>query len=872
MSLDSLAAYYLQQVAPSRLTGPIVEMPVGTVALYRADLPTPGQNDQPFTNAQPLDFGGDARGSDGTLTTSGAPGSIVRSNYLLGSDARQRFDVFFTLIDAGPGTGDASLALCSIGAEDDLDSYAKITVSADAPGQRSLVFSIFDKGASGGVSAKLPAGLGMTGVHTFRIRVNPDTAFATLMHVPTQTIVNAFLPTYSWTGKLCVALGGAYRGLQGTSGNRTPRGAEKFAEARSLGMAVVQRSTLTSESDDVASILIGSYRHPTITLSPATATAQVGGAPIAFNVTLANSTANPVLTLEGPGTLSIDGLTVTYTPPATASSTSTVRIRAQALGGTSFESFVTLRAASVSEPTPTLSALNLRADPNFTSSKLGNIGTPLRDWYEQARLGWVFLPDSQRKDKVADTLKWKPEYANQYVVKSYGGKSYRYYTGPNCGSYFLGRKIGTLYHSLVSFGLRASKDLTYLDVACEEARHFLDQLDDQGGISSPNPDGYLSVVFGVNGHNQLWFGTGDPRNTAIVDDAGGGATRIRYADDMGSNSFSSGPATGTDRQIEDGLMLSGPMVAALGAHYNADLYSPQFEPIGNRPSKPQFYAKLRDDACKFWEDMRAKWLADETDGKKKQLPFAVREDLAHSFLNEMCSYVCYAKIKGGADWKNHWAYLEAARGWKMMFGPLEKVGNGTNPDLKCCWYETNVPGIGACVVFTHRVKRFTMGNGKDETGEYVTTNTGTGPHLNDYTAHSVASILFMHLEDCDFVPKEFVQGLANTYNSALNRNPRSASKSYLGNRATRLSYPMDAFGDGGIVPPATWKQTSGNRGSDDGQLVNSTQMGLAAFDTNNELPEYFAGLFSALSATDKKQIHAATAMQMLNAAYRAAQP
>ncbi len=353
MSLDSQAAYFAQYVAPSRLTGPSLELPIGTVAVYRADLPTPNQNDQPYTSGQLLNFGTGTTSADGTLTTFG--GTLIRTPYLTGTDASKAFDVVFTLIDAGPGTGDSSLALFSVGAEDDLDAYAKLTLSADPVGQRSLVLNAFDKGVSGGVTAKLPAGLGLGGVHSFWLKVSPDSKQLTLMHLGSLTAVTVTLNTYSWTGKLCMALGGAYRGLQGTAGNRTPRGAEKFLEARSVGFALVARTLLTSEAQDAASILVGTYRHPTITVQPATAFIRAGDAATTFRATLENSEANPVWTLTGPGTLTLDGLNVIYTPPGSISATSTAIIRAQAVGGNTFESVITLSPAG-SAGTPVINS------------------------------------------------------------------------------------------------------------------------------------------------------------------------------------------------------------------------------------------------------------------------------------------------------------------------------------------------------------------------------------------------------------------------------------------------------------------------------------------------------------------------------------
>ena len=505
---------------------------------------------------------------------------------------------------------------------------------------------------------------------------------------------------------------------------------------------------------------------------------------------------------------------------------------------------------------------SLRGDPTFSSSKLA---LPLRDWHQKALTSWVYIPNSQRDNKVADGFKWKPEYANQYVIKAYNGVSYRQYTGPNAGSHYLGRETAYECYSLLGYGLRATGDLTYLDVACADVRHLLDQLDDQGGVGTRNPDGYLSIVFGCDGQGRISFGPGDPRNTAVVRNG-----KVVYTGQDSGNGTTIADWTGTDRQLEDGLMIAGPMATALAAHVNADLYSPEFEPVGSRPSKPQYYAKVRDDACKFFEDMRAKWLAKGSSGNKKQLPFAIREDLSHSFLNEMVSYVCYAKIKGGANWETHWAYLEAKRAWSMFFGPYEKAGNGVNPNAKCSWYEVDIPGIGRCAVWSHRVNRWNPGSTKDITGEYVSTVTVSATHPNDYMEHDIGAIIFMKMEGCDFIPDDFLPKVANGVNATLNHNAKSNARGYTRNGSgVRMPYLMHGYRDAGLTPPTGWNNPSSNNGSSDKQLTSHSYSGIMAFDQNNELPGYFTARFNELSASAKKQTYGATCAQLFNAAYRA---
>ncbi len=92
----------------------------------------------------------------------------------------------------------------------------------------------------------------------------------------------------------------------------------------------------------------GNAPAPTLTASPTTATAQVGGATIALTATLTNSTDAINWNLNGPGNLAPAGATATYTPPATgAGGTATITATAGALTATST---ITIAAA----PTPTL--------------------------------------------------------------------------------------------------------------------------------------------------------------------------------------------------------------------------------------------------------------------------------------------------------------------------------------------------------------------------------------------------------------------------------------------------------------------------------------------------------------------------------------
>lgn len=354
MSLDSQAAKFTEYFVASRLTAPPVEWPAQTVGIWRGGVP-PSQNDQPATADQPLIFGAGVTTSDGTLTTTGAADSIIRTGYVTGSNAALEFDAFFTLVDAGPGTGDASLALCSVSAEDDLSSYIAITVSADAIGSRSLVLNAFDKGTPGGATSKLPANLGLSGVHNFRVRVNPVSRLVTLMHVPTRTVASLTLPTYAWTGRLQLSQGGAYRGLQGTTSNRTPRGAEKFLESRSLGMALVHRLTTSLEADDVGTILTGAFQYvpsglpiinsftaspnPATTGATVTLTWSVTGAtaltihsgtntPTAVvPLTEGNTTRTSAQTLSYILTATNASGTVTNTLPVTVGATSTTEVR-----------------------------------------------------------------------------------------------------------------------------------------------------------------------------------------------------------------------------------------------------------------------------------------------------------------------------------------------------------------------------------------------------------------------------------------------------------------------------------------------------------------------------------------------------------------
>lgn len=105
---------------------------------------------------------------------------------------------------------------------------------------------------------------------------------------------------------------------------------------------------------------------PSLTISPTTATATVGGAAIPFTATLSNATSTISFSLTGPGTFSSAGASATYTPPATGGAgTATITATAGALTASAT---ITLNAAAP--------PASLTVSPTTATVNVGGAGIP----------------------------------------------------------------------------------------------------------------------------------------------------------------------------------------------------------------------------------------------------------------------------------------------------------------------------------------------------------------------------------------------------------------------------------------------------------------------------------------------------------------
>ena len=468
--------------------------------------------------------------------------------------------------------------------------------------------------------------------------------------------------------------------------------------------------------------------------------------------------------------------------------------------------------------TPDPAVSTLVGVQDFNAERLGS--GELRSLFDtRIKNGFFYLPNSKRKNPIGDHVPWDKSYVNRYEIKSYGGKSYRSYTGPDAGIYHMGRGTSKIsYTTLHAF--RATKDLRILDVACAEVDSLMRTAKDESGINSTEPDGFLGFAYGVNGHRQIFFGPGDSRNTAQI--ANG---QIEYANAASRGNAGMTKMTGIEMSLEEGLMISW-MTVALAAHQNMDKFSPTYEPVGNRPATPQYYRAVRDRATKIYEDTCDKWDKYFQNKRESELPMNIRRTLAHPLLNEIASKIAYAKIKGGADWKTHAAYKEAGRAWKLALGPLEKVGVGKLHNA--CWHVASHPRWGKCVYWSHQFKRFAPGSTKDSSGEYITRDEKSQyVHLNDYVSDDYGSMIFMHEEGADFVTKEWLGMVANTVLATMTIGDKFERNGRYG------PVPKGMHGNN-YVPElvSPWGQSKSTDGTSTGLLTGSTLAGLAAYSPN----------------------------------------
>ena len=473
-----------------------------------------------------------------------------------------------------------------------------------------------------------------------------------------------------------------------------------------------------------------------------------------------------------------------------------------------------------SVPDPAVSTLSGVQD--FDASRLGS--GELKDLYDtRIKGGFFYLPNEKRKNKIGDHIPWDKAYTNRYEVKSYGGKNYRSYTGPDCGIYHMGRGTSRICYTSVSHAFRATKDLRILDVACAEVDSLMRTAKDESGINSDKPDGYDGFAYGTNGHRQIFFAPDDSRNTAAI--IGG---RIEYANSDYNGNGSLKKMTGVEFQLEEGLMIAW-MIATLGAHQNVDKFSPTYEPPGNRPATPQYYRAVRDRAVKVYEDTCAKWDQYTANKREGELPLQIRRSLTHALLNELAAKVAYAKTVGGADWKNHAAYKNAQRAWKLAFGPLERVGAQKNVQVTG-WHIADHPRWGKCLFWAHRFKRFEPGGTKDSSGEYVTDNLDKQyAHPNTYVSDDYGAMIFMYEEGAEFVTKEWLGMIANTALATLTIGNK------FNHHGTYVPVPYGMHGNN-YVPElvSPWGQSKSTLGASTGLFTISSMAGLSAYTEHYE--------------------------------------
>lgn len=503
-------------------------------------------------------------------------------------------------------------------------------------------------------------------------------------------------------------------------------------------------------------------------------------------------------------------------------------------------------------PAPVPATSTLVGVQDFSESRLGS--GDLKDVFTTyAKPGWLYMSQDKRKDKPGVHIPWDKSYANRYEIKTYNGVSYRSYTGPTCGQFFIGRGTASLSYTAVSEAFRATKDLRILDVACLDVEALTDVAKDESGIGSGEPDGFDGFAFGCNGVRMLFFGPNDSRNTAIVE----GGKVVYYNERMGNDNARG--ATGWELQLEEGLMLAW-MVTALGAHQNIDKFSPTYEPVGNRPATPQFYRRVRDKAVALYLDTNAKWDKFWGNSRMSELPMHVRRSLVHSAMNELGAKIAYAKILHGAAWKTSPEYAEVQRAWKMIFGEYEKVG--VNPKLQLAfWHEANHPRYGKCIFWGHGIKRYKPSGTKDVTGEYISSDLSTQfPHPNDYSPHDYGAMVFMHEEGCDFVPRSWLEKCANTLLATLQLGEKFVD----GGQASPTPYLMNGNNQvEALVSP--WGGVKSTKGANRGFLAGGPAASIAAYDTHGELEALVKSHYAKYGGP---QTYGATAGLLLAAAKR----
>jgi len=532
----------------------------------------------------------------------------------------------------------------------------------------------------------------------------------------------------------------------------------------------------------------------------------------------------------------------------------------------------------------------LRVAQDFDYAALGTGN--LKTWYDTAigtdtAPGYVKMTNLQRPSnaQIAEGKPWKdsltPTQSNEGTIWEYLVYDSEIYkslksVARGTGAYFLGRSHSRKTFALVDNGLRACGDLIFLDVAVEDGAHVVNQM-------TKNTAGYFSLIYGADPQGRFFFGMNSDGthkfgNTAIIKN-----NAVTYSNEDNGNEGRTAALTTNEVSLEEGLSYGAYMFTALAAHVNRDRFSPTFEPT--RSGSPQYYGAMANRACIIFDSVRANWKrkakakatynSDGTpkneDARKLTMPLAIQSHLLHPAVGEILAYVSYAKIKGGVDWKTHWAYLEAARAWSLLFGPLEKCGGG-QADAKCMWYEATHATLGHCVLMAHHVKRWNPGTSKDVNGEYLPSYGISGIHLNDYTTSTYGAILCMKNEGVDFISDWFMQGIANTVVATCLRTDTPYTHS---GGASNNPYSIKGkddlngmrYSDAYASPPG-WDLTANpGSGSTKSLLASFAVAGLARWDVSGRLAprlaeEYakgYGGRSSGWSAATALMLHYAVA-------------
>ena len=186
---------------------------------------------------------------------------------------------------------------------------------------------------------------------------------------------------------------------------------------------------------------------------------------------------------------------------------------------------------------------------NWSPSILGN-GELRKLFDDKIDGGFFYLPNEKRKNKIGDHIPWDDKYIKMRREREYKGEKFDEYTGPNAGIYHMGRGTSkVVYTTLQAF--RATKDLRILDVACGEAYSLVLTAKDESGINSEEPDGFLGLAYGVNGHRQIFFGPDDPRNTAVIEDG-----EISYANNPKRGNGTLKHMTKTEQALDEALWFT----------------------------------------------------------------------------------------------------------------------------------------------------------------------------------------------------------------------------------------------------------------------------------------------------------------------------